>query len=539
MTSTMGSCKGFECSRHIRQSSINTETAVYLGSMVHKKPKQNARVVSQSSEQLLNGLKCISLDSQDNCDVTDHLQLKDRDEAYAQYPTGSATDITDHQRLKNQDEAYAHCPTRSTIVCIDKPPNESDFPLQNGHSGNILEATLPKRVANGYNDDERDFINGDVDRDCFLPGSHHDDQTHLPKGVDKQFCRRSLNDSTDSFDSGRGEEECIGEDEHDGLLCDLLVHTKHFVRSFFGKSFFRFNREDSSENGDDDERIDEIHNVLIPSPFQNGYEFLGILIKQEDMGWRVTRVLSNSLACKAHLKESDILSHLDDEDLTNRELEDIRGMFRRVQESFKLTIWREIHEGETTCRTQLTISISIAETVNRSFEIEVSVRRPRFRARPRSTQCRFVTQDPDGGHQIYMHYEDDGSLSMRELVEEDPGSVDRASFYFDLYQSNIPLPVEGQLCTIRHRTNGHEDRFFNCQTGLMELLPRGQTRARDMQIYFIYRMPLPIHDKAFKFKVFRRNGDQDEYLKKVDGKIRRCAMNEIQSDAIFRIYSVR
>nr|XP_054771227.1 uncharacterized protein LOC129279149 [Lytechinus pictus] len=257
------------------------------------------------------------------------------------------------------------------------------------------------------------------------------------------------------------------------------------------------------------------------------------------MGWRVTRVLSNSLACKAHLKKSDILSHLDDEDLTNRELEDIRGMFGRVQKSFKLTIWRETHEGEAIRRTQLTISISITEHVDRSFEIEVSVRRARFRARPRSTQCRFVTQDPDGGHQIYMHYEDDGSLSMRELVEEDPGSVDRASFYFDLYQSNIPLPVEGQLCTIRHRTNGHEERFFNCQTGLMELLPPGRTRARDMQIYFIYRMPIPIHDKAFKFKVFLRNGDQDEYLKKVDGKIRRCALNEIQSDAIFTIYSVQ
>eukprot|EP00057_Strongylocentrotus_purpuratus_P016097 XP_011670571.1 PREDICTED: uncharacterized protein LOC105441282 [Strongylocentrotus purpuratus] len=412
------------CSHLMYQSSLETQTAVSLGDMVYNKPKssQYIRPLSQSSEALCNGLKRLSSNGPDNGEITEH-------------------------QHDDQEATCAHSQTRT--------------------------------VVNG----DTEFLNGGGDKDHLLTGSHG---KHNHYGRDRYvncICRPRYD--SDSYDGGKEEEECLGEDEHDGIVTDLIVHTKHFVRSFFGKSFFRFHREHSTEKMDDSKKARSVmNNILVPGPFQNGFACLGIHIEQEEMGLRIVHVFSDSLACKAHLKESDILTHLDDKELTNQELDDIRGMFRGVQKAFKLTIWREIHEGTTNRWTQLTIKISITETVCRSFEIEVIVSRAPIRPMPASTQCHFITKDPDGGHQIYMHYDDDGSLNMSELVHEDPGCIDRASFYFDFYfcSRSQSSTILGQLCTLRHRTTNHGDKVFNCTTGLMESLPSGH---RDMRIYLL------------------------------------------------------
>ncbi|XP_030838363.1 uncharacterized protein LOC115918145 [Strongylocentrotus purpuratus] len=230
------------CSHLMYQSSLETQTAVSLGDMVYNKPKssQYIRPLSQSSEALCNGLKRLSSNGPDNGEITEH-------------------------QHDDQEATCAHSQTRT--------------------------------VVNG----DTEFLNGGGDKDHLLTGSHG---KHNHYGRDRYvncICRPRYD--SDSYDGGKEEEECLGEDEHDGIVTDLIVHTKHFVRSFFGKSFFRFHREHSTEKMDDSKKARSVmNNILVPGPFQNGFACLGIHIEQEEMGLRIVHVFSDSLACKAHLK---------------------------------------------------------------------------------------------------------------------------------------------------------------------------------------------------------------------------------------------
>eukprot|EP00057_Strongylocentrotus_purpuratus_P026431 XP_011680905.1 PREDICTED: uncharacterized protein LOC105446163 [Strongylocentrotus purpuratus] len=242
-----------------------------------------------------------------------------------------------------------------------------------------------------------------------------------------------------------------------GLVDEIAHDAQHIIESFT----FSLPWDQEGEPGSDQGNLG--NNIYLPSPSPNSapYRF-GLHIKRDDFGYRIARIFQDTFAHHAKLQENDILTHLDDTDLCFTNLIEVIALFSRVGNPFSLTILRKQESGE---RTEIVIQFTTnIDEVERSIEIQVTVQGPRYsRDSDDPMTPYYITQDPDGGSQLYVNIASNGKLVMgHELVP----------FVFEKY---LTIFSDGPLTSILKTTDGNRVFDFT-QQKMVPFNPRRITR---------------------------------------------------------------
>nr|XP_054770931.1 uncharacterized protein LOC129278821 [Lytechinus pictus] len=154
------------------------------------------------------------------------------------------------------------------------------------------------------------------------------------------------------------------------------------------------------------------NNIHLPSLLPNGtpYRF-GLHIRRDDLGYRIARIFKNTIAHHAKLEENDILTHLNDVDLSATNIVKVISLFSRVGNPFSLTILREVESCE---RIEIVIQITTEiNDIEQSIDFKVTVSGTHYIRDTNDTLTPYyITQDPDGESEQYVNMESNGSLVM-------------------------------------------------------------------------------------------------------------------------------
>ncbi|XP_030837459.1 uncharacterized protein LOC105446168 isoform X2 [Strongylocentrotus purpuratus] len=234
-------------------------------------------------------------------------------------------------------------------------------------------------------------------------------------------------DPTTEAEEGVEEEGC---DEPDGLFG--IIHHHH---------------------DDDDYELDgfsvhlpaHFHRFADPCPF-------GARLNKSEKGYKLARVLTNTAAYTAGLRESDTLTHLNDTELHTLDISEIQKLFMHIETTFTLTILRKYGEGDEVHLEKTTIRVNIDDEV----VVEIVHTEIICSERPINTSAlSFISQDENDVSQIYLN-------ATGEIVTMGGFTDARAQFYLDFYRGG-----QGQRCAIRHHNT---NRLYDAVQNSMKLM---------------------------------------------------------------------
>ncbi|XP_041483100.1 uncharacterized protein LOC121429905 [Lytechinus variegatus] len=307
-------------------------------------------------------------------------------------------------------------------------------------------------------------------------------------------------------------------DSVDELVDEITDSFNHVMKSFAFS--IPFNQESVPAAVNDENLGNNIH---LPSLLPNGapYRF-GLHIRRDDLGYRIARIFKNTIAHHAKLEENDILTHLNDVDLSATNIVKVISLFSRVGNPFSLTILRELESCE---RIEIVIQITIEiNDIEQSIDFKVTVRGTHYIRDTNDTLTTYyITQDPDGESEQYVNMESNGSLVMGS-------DQNAASFVLEKY---FTIFADDSFPVILKTSDGRRAFSFTQE----RMMPFNLRQIRN------YMMNATVdNDGSSVFEqLCRQDGDSNRYfLNNSDGQIVVSAFEDrdsVSTTARFVLYS--
>ncbi|XP_041483110.1 uncharacterized protein LOC121429914 [Lytechinus variegatus] len=266
-------------------------------------------------------------------------------------------------------------------------------------------------------------------------------------------------------------------------------------------------------------------------PFDSPCPF-GARLNRSENGYKLARVLTDTAAHHAGLKESDEVTHLNDIELKSLDTVDLQKLFMTIDTTFTLTILRRYVEGNTVHLKKTTIRVTVAD------EIVVEVVRSEivWSRKPRhvsTSALSYVSQDGDGNSQIYLNKQGE-MVTMGTLVDE------RAQFFLDFYA--VIGFTEGQRCVIRHgSTNQLYDAVQNCMKTVKDIFNPEQSFMLDKikrssnHTFVFESVERPGH-----YLIYQVPDDRTSAMSSGTFKLSQCISPQtVPSQGSFKIYDVK